>query len=222
MLNSSCIILFVKSPERGKVKSRLASAIGEDKALDIYRAFIHDITGTLKKGNHPITIAFYPEDSEEAVVKWLGRDFEYLTQKGKDLGERMENAFAHSFSRYQRVVLIGSDIPDLTSAVMDEAFSALEKKDAVIGPASDGGYYLIGFRKDSFLPDIFHEIVWGADSVYRETLKIFEKAGHRIHILPEWKDVDTLDDLRSLFMRNRNSGFGDSLTMSSCRAVFHD
>jgi rSAM/selenodomain-associated transferase 1 len=218
----SSILLFIKSPEPGKVKSRLASAIGEESALDIYRAFVLDIVGTLKKGNRSITIAFYSEDAE-AVVNWLGKDLVYIPQKGKDLGARMRNAFHDVLSQgHEKAVLVGSDIPDLPFEIIDEAFSALEEKDAVIGPASDGGYFLIGFKKDTFLPDIFHGIAWSTDSVYRETMKVFERAGHRVHILPEWRDVDTLDDLRSLYMRNRNTGFRDSLTMSSCKKVFHD
>ena len=218
----SSILLFIKPPQRGKVKSRLASAIGEESALDIYRAFVLDIVGTLKKGNHTLTIAFYPEDAE-AVVNWLGKDLVYIPQKGIDLGARMRHAFHNVFSQgYEKAVLVGSDIPDLPPEIIDEAFSALEEKDAVIGPASDGGYFLIGFKKNTFLPDIFHGIAWSTDSVYRETMKVFEKAGHRVHILPEWKDVDTLDDLRSLYLRNRNTSFRDSLTMSSCEKVFHD
>ncbi len=215
-------MLFIKSPGPGKVKSRLASAIGEERALDIYRAFVLDIVGALKKGNRPITIAFYSEDAG-AVVDWLGKDLVYIAQKGTDLGARMRNAFHDVFSHgHEKAVLIGSDIPDLPPEIIDEAFSALEKKDAVIGPASDGGYFLIGFKETTFLPDIFHGIAWSTDSVYRETMKAFERAGHHVHILPKWKDVDTLDDLRSLYLRNRDTSFRDSLTMSACKKVFHD
>lgn len=217
------MILFIKTPEKGMVKSRLASAIGEDRAVVFYRAFILDMIGALKKGNHPLIIAFYPENSGEAVTRWLGNDFEYVPQRGTDLGERMGNAFRYAFScGFERTVLIGSDIPDLPSEVIDEAFSALEEYDAVIGPAADGGYYLIGFRKSSFLPEIFRDIVWSADSVYETTVRIFEEARVLPHILPEWKDVDTLDDLRSLYTRNRETAFRESSTMSFCRSVFHD
>jgi len=217
------VLLFVKSPEKGKVKSRLASATGDETALHIYRSFVLDIVDMLKNRARPPTICFYPHDAEETVVNWLGRNFSYLPQRGEDLGERMENAFADSFSGgAAKVVLIGSDIPDLTTAVIDESFSCLEQDDAVIGPASDGGYYLIGFRKNSFLHDIFRGIFWGAGSVFRETMRIFAGSGLHVHVLPEWNDVDTLDDLRSLFARNTDTGFRESRSMSLCRNIFAD
>jgi rSAM/selenodomain-associated transferase 1 len=215
------ILLFLKSPEKGRVKSRLASALGEERTLHIYKSFALDIIGTLKKRDQPLKICFYPHDSKETVVSWLGEDVSYLPQKGEDLGERMENAFIQIFSEgIEKAVLIGSDIPDLANTVIDEAFSSLERNGAVIGPASDGGYYLIGFRKNSFFSDIFHGISWSAGSVFQKTMKIFRRAGFRVHVLPEWNDVDTLDDLRSLFIRNINTEFRESRSMSLCREIF--
>ena len=135
----------------------------------------------------------------------------------------MENAFTDSFSHgFGRVVLIGSDIPDLSAAVMEEAFLSLEENDAVIGPASDGGYYLIGFKASTFSAEIFRNIAWGTDSVFRATMEMFHDQGLRVHVLPEWDDIDTLDDLEALFMRNRDTGFRESSTMSFCRRVFRE
>jgi hypothetical protein len=217
------LILFIRFPERGKVKSRLAAALGEAQTLDIYRAFVHDTITTLKQGTHSLTIAFYPGDSGEAMIDWLGKGFEYIPQRGADLGERMESAFLNAFSGgFGRVLLVGGDIPDLSAAVIEEAWAALAKNDAVIGPASDGGYYLIGFRKETFTRDIFHDIRWSTDSVFTETMTMLAKSGRRVHILPGWMDVDTVEDLRSLFLRNRHSPFRDSHTMSCCKAVFDD
>jgi rSAM/selenodomain-associated transferase 1 len=222
MTERATVVLFVRSPERGKVKSRLASAMGQDSALELYRAFVLDIVGMLRRGDVPLTIAFHPADSGKVLISWLGENFAYIPQRGEDLGKRMENAFTDSFSRgFGRVVLIGSDIPDLTSAVMDEAFSSLEENDAVIGPAADGGYYLIGFKASTFSPEIFHNIPWGTGSVFGVTMKMFGDRGLRVHVLPAWDDVDTLDDLQALFMRNRNTRFSESSTMSFCRKVFH-
>lgn len=223
MTERSMVVLFVRSPERGKVKSRLASAMGQNHALELYRAFITDILGTLRKGNSRLAVAYHPADSGEVLISWLGKEFIYIPQRGEDLGKRMENAFTDSFSRgFRRVVLIGSDIPDLTSAIIDKAFSSLEENDAVIGPASDGGYYLIGFKASTFFPEIFRHISWGSGSVFNVTMKMFEGRGRSVHVLPEWNDVDTLDDLRALFMRNRDTGFRNSSTMSFCRKVFHE
>lgn len=217
------LILFIRFPERGKIKSRLAAALGEAQTLDIYRAFILDIITTLKQGTHALAITFCPGDSGKAMIDWLGKDFEYIPQRGADLGERMEDAFLNAFSRgFGRVVLVGGDIPDLSSGIIEEAWAALAKKDAVIGPASDGGYYLIGFRRETLVRDIFHGIQWSTASVFRETMTVLAKSGRRVHVLPEWKDVDTVEDLRSLFLRNRHSPFRNSRTMSSCKAVFDE
>lgn len=217
----SSVILFVRSPKRGKVKSRLAAAVGGKTALEVYKGFVLDIVDTLKRGRYPFRIFCYPRSSEERVVNWLGKDFVYAPQQGSDIGKRMENAFVQSFSMgSKRVVLIGSDIPDLPNSIIDRAFSSLNRSDAVVGPASDGGYYLIGFKRSSFLPDVFHGIPWSTPSVFRETMGIFRRFHYRVHTLPQWDDVDTLDDLRALFKRNKNTDFRVSRSMSLCRKIF--
>jgi len=219
--SDSSILLFIKSPEQGRVKSRLALAVDEETALQVYKSFVLDITDTLKERGQPLTICFHPWNSKETVQSWLGKDLSYAPQRGEDLGERMENAFKDSFSEdVEKVVLIGSDIPDLTATMMDEAFSPLELQDAVIGPASDGGYYLIGFRKHAFLPEVFRGIPWSTGSVFQQTMEIFLRSGMRVHVLPEWNDVDTLSDLRALFVRNMDTWFAKSRSMSLCRKIF--
>lgn len=215
MIDNLSVLIFIKSPEREKVKSRLASVIGDETALTLYKSFILDIIETLQRGNFPLKIFFYPPDSREALENWIGHNCDYIPQEGGDLGERMKNAFIQSFSEgLEKVLLIGSDIPDLTGAVVNEAFESLDNHDAVIGPASDGGYYLIGFKKSTFLPDTFQGITWSNDSVFRKTMGVFNEARLRFHILPEWGDVDTMDDLRSLFGRNIGTVFRNSRTMS--------
>jgi len=131
------------------------------------------------------------------------------------VGERMENAFRQAFTRgFSRVVLIGSDIPDLPSPLINEALAALRMHDAVIGPARDGGYYLIGFRNDTFFPAVFSGIAWSTGAVFRSTMQAFGKAGQRVHELPLWQDVDTIEDLKDLAARSRRSAFSSSRTMS--------
>ena len=218
----SSVILFVRSPERGKVKSRLAAAIGEEMALEIYKGCVLDIMETLKKGRYPFRIFFYPGNAKEKVTNWLGKDFTYSPQKGSDIGKKMENAFVQSFSEgSERAVLIGSDIPDLPNSLIHRAFLSLDKSEAVLGPASDGGYYLIGFKKNSFLPYVFHGIPWSTPSVYQETIEVFRRSNYRVHILRQWNDVDTLDDLRVLVARNQDTDFRLSRSMSLCRKLFH-
>ncbi len=214
-VNNRSLLVFVRVPEKGKVKSRLAKRIDEQMVIELYECFVLDIIETLKKGGAEFRICFYPASSGEKIVRWLGKDHLYMPQEGEDIGERMERAFVGSFSEgREKVLLIGSDIPDLTNSMIDEAFESLERNDAVIGPASDGGYYLIGFKKSSFLPDIFHGVAWSTGSVFKETLKIFKELDCNVRILPEWRDVDTVEDLRSLFERNIDTDFRKSRTMS--------
>jgi hypothetical protein len=212
--SGKCILVFVKLPETGKVKARLSRDLDEDTVCSLYRAFVLDLLDTLKKGSCTFTICFYPPDSEEKVADWLGKDLFYMPQAGKDLGERMKNAFINIFSQgYSEVLLIGSDIPDLAGPIIDEAFDGLKNNEAVVGPALDGGYYLMGFKKDTFLPEIFQGIYWGTDTVFAKTMEIFKRNKCRIHVLTKWRDVDRLDDLRALFERNRNTEFSRSRTM---------
>ncbi len=200
MSDRSAILLFIKSPEKGKVKSRLAKAIGEDAALDVYKCLVFHTLENLKAGNYIFRLCFYPPDSGAIIKSWLGNTYYCAPQHGRDLGERMKNAFVQAFSdSVEKVLVIGSDIPDLSISLIDEAFNALDTCDAVIGPSRDGGYYLIGFSSASFLPDIFQGIEWSTGSVFYQTMKIFGKSGHRVHVLTELRDVDTFDDLLALF-----------------------
>jgi rSAM/selenodomain-associated transferase 1 len=197
MNDSSVVLLFIKSPEKGKVKSRLAKEIGEDMALDVYKYLVRDTLETLQTSEYAFRLYFYPPDSEASVKNWLGCAYSYVPQHGRDLGERMRNAFAQEFSEGRdKVVLIGSDIPGLSASLINEAFTALVTSDAVIGPANDGGYYLIGFNSCSFWPDIFRGIVWSTDSVYYETMNIFDKSGLSVYVLAGLTDVDTYEDLK--------------------------
>ncbi len=215
MSNRSIILLFIRVPAKGKIKSRLASAIGEDAALELYKNFVLDIIDTIDKSGYPLRIFFLPPDAGEALAGWLGRHHRYLPQDGNDLGENMERAFRRIFSEgFTSAVLVGSDIPDLTAAVFHEALESLMTDDVVLGPAADGGYYLIGCNKTTLLPYMFHGIAWGTNTVFRETLSILREAALRVHLVPEWQDVDTLDDLKALFERNRDTIFDKSRTMA--------
>jgi rSAM/selenodomain-associated transferase 1 len=218
MADKAIILLFVKAPIGGQVKSRLAAEMGEETALDLYRCFVLDIVNTLDSSGYPFRILYYPHDGDSALATLLGRRHHVMPQKGKDLGTRMENAFRQIFSEgYGRAILIGSDIPDLTPAVFREALDSLENNDVVIGPAADGGYYLIGFHKRSLLPPLFHEREWSTNRVFREALEILRDASLRIHLAPEWGDVDTKEDLTALAARSRGTIFDKSRTMAYLR-----
>ncbi len=218
MDNNSAILLFIKSPEKGKVKTRLAKVIGEDAALDIYKCLVTDTLETLKAGPFALDICFYPPDSGEIVESWLGNEYTYVQQHGRDIGERMKNAFIQIFSDgVAKVLLIGSDIPDMTISSINEAVEALDTRDAVIGPTPDGGYYLIGFNRSTFLPDIFQGIAWSTGSVFYQTMQILKKSAVSVHVLTRLMDIDTFDDLLSLFVRNPDTDYKGALTMSFIR-----
>jgi uncharacterized protein len=214
MTADRCILMLVKWPKAGSVKSRLATTIGPDSAADLYRCFVNDLVRTLRQTPYHFRICYYPEDSDDRVRQWLGPGEEYVPQAGADLGERMKNAFLEAFSGGLRhVLIIGSDSPDLPKAVLDEAFEALMEADAVIGPSLDGGYYLIGFKDETFLPQVFEQMDWGTEVVLAQTLERFEKKGYRVHLLPPWKDVDRMEDLTTLYHMNRRTPFASSQTM---------
>jgi rSAM/selenodomain-associated transferase 1 len=211
----SLILFFVKAPLRGKVKTRLAATLGEDAALVLHRSFALDLLSTVDSTGMAVQVFYTPSNARDSVADWLGRGRRYTPQEGPDLGSRMENAFRTAFAAgAERAVLVGSDLPDLPGEVFAEAFQALGDNDAVIGPARDGGYYLIGFRRDTFLPGIFPAMAWGTDGVFRETLKRFDAANYRVSLLREWRDMDTADDLAGLRERARGLPFERSRTVA--------
>ncbi len=198
------LIIFVKAPGAATVKSRLAKAIGEENARMLYRHFVADILETMGRGPFDVRLFFYPPDQQESVAAWLGHDRPCEPQEGSDLGERMSHAFRKIFSEgYDSLLLIGSDLPDLPATIVEAGFAALGTNDCVIGPAADGGYYLIGFKAAAFLPDAFMEIPWGSDSVCESTCRIIKAKGLRLAILPCWRDIDTIEDLKA-FIASRN------------------
>lgn len=219
MTKDRCLILFVKYPENGKVKSRLAEHLTSDFAAGLYKNFVFDIIATLEKGSFSFRIYFYPPEKEEEIKKLWGEKYRYAAQSGSDLGERMKNAFLREFAAgFNEVVLIGSDCPDLPIAFIEEAFRTLENNtDCVIGPAADGGYYLVGFRQDAFCPEIFSGVEWSTASVLNTTMNILRSSGHACAVLPQWRDVDTLADLTDLIKRNKETPFADSQTMRFLR-----
>ncbi len=185
-------------------------------AVKLYKRFMLEMLSTLNSGTFLFYICFHPEDSLRDLKNWLGGDYLYIPQMGENLGEKMKNAFTEAFSmNFKKVLLIGSDIPDLPLEFIEEAFRSLHEKDAVIGPSVDGGYYLIGFKDITFLPRAFEKIPWSTDRVFDETMKIFESKRLAVHTLPRLRDIDTVEDLRTrefpltLPSRRRGEGQGE-------------
>ena len=212
--NNGCVIIFVRAPEKGAVKTRLAASLGEIPVLGLYKAFVSDLMQMLDKGEYPLLVSFYPPDAEAKINEWLGSPCHLTPQRGDDLGERMMNAFREAFSQgFQTAVLIGSDTPDLPCSFIDEAFLSLRSHDVVIGPSVDGGYYLIGFRGETFLPSTFEGIPWSTAQVFQKTTEVLSEKKYQIKILPMLRDIDTLNDLQIFFVKNINTDFAESATM---------
>lgn len=186
------LLIFTRNPEYGKVKTRIAKEIGEEKALNIYK-FLLNKTLSATKNLDIVKEVFYSEEIIKNDI-WPEKSFRKSLQKGKDLGERMENAFKGRFlDGFEKIIIIGSDLYDLEKADLEQAFQKLDKSDFVLGPAKDGGYYLLGMK--SLSPQVFRRKSWGTSTVLRETLE--DLKGQKIAFLEERNDIDTFDDIKS-------------------------
>jgi hypothetical protein len=203
MTSHQAILVFLRAPEPGKVKTRLAKDLGAKLAFSLYTLFVNDTLNALNTLAIPVRICFYPSTGKDVVTSWLGTAYTYWCQSGDNLGQRMERAFVRAFeSGVDKAVLIGTDIPDLPGRIIKEALNALGSHDATIGPSVDGGYYLIGFTATGFLPAIFNGLHWGHADVFARTMEIFNSHKRSVHRLPVWQDIDELADLLAYAKRN--------------------
>lgn len=189
-MDKQALILFVRNPVLGKVKTRLAATIGNEKALAVYCHLLNQ-TKNITQQTGFAKYVFY---SDQVTENDLWNGYEKRLQKGLNLGERIMNAFEELFNRnYQHVCIIGSDCIDLTAPVLNEAFNSLYTNEVVIGPAADGGYYLVGMQAP--LKKIFDGKLWGSASVYTETLKDIGLNNLSVHILKTLNDIDEEKDI---------------------------
>lgn len=194
-----CLLFFVKYPEPGEVKTRLAEGSSHEQAATFYRTFVEEKLAELDDCSAEVIICFTPETARNDMQQWLGTKHRFIGQKGADLGRRMENAFREAFFMgYERVVLSGSDIPALSPAIVEEGLAALTPGTACLGPADDGGYYLIGFHRQGLQPTIFQGMEWSTDMVFQQTVTRLEDAGVDFHELPQLEDTDTIEDVETL------------------------
>ena len=210
----------MKVPIQGTVKTRLAKAIGAETAARLYRCFVSDTLAGVRRTGYPLLVFFSPPEAAGAVDAWLGEGLTCLPQRGGDLGERMFAAFQEAFRSCSRAVLIGADCPDLPDEILHEAFACLKTHDAVLGPARDGGYYLIGFSSAGMREEIFEGIAWGSARVFETTMAIMISHDIDVHILPLWRDVDEYDDLEALYDRQKHRPAGDLATVDFLRDRF--
>ncbi|EQA37328.1 transferase 1, rSAM/selenodomain-associated [Leptospira inadai serovar Lyme str. 10] len=188
--------IFLKNPIAGRVKTRLAEHIGEKAALEVYLALVKKTRECVLPLDIPKILwfdSFLPDSSESEI--WGNSPLITKVQQGGDLGEKMRNAFLYSFHNgYSSAVLIGSDCAELQEFHIKEAFRILHEKEVVFGPAKDGGYYLIGLKKD--FPELFHGIQWSTSTVLHASLEKVRQAGRNVGLLPVLSDIDTLKDLQ--------------------------
>jgi len=189
-MNKNCLLIFTRNPELGKVKTRLAKTIGDEKALEIYY-FLLDKTKQVTQQIHDEKRVFYDSFIDENDL-WNSDDYQKFLQNGTDLGSKMQHAFSEAFqSGYEKIIIIGSDLYDLTPEIISTAFQQLNKNDVVIGPAIDGGYYLLGMKK--LHQTIFQNKNWGTESVRKDTLA--DLKDKKVFLLEELNDVDFFEDI---------------------------
>ena len=168
----SIVLVFAKAPISGTVKTRLAFIIGNEKALWIYKKLLYKTDSELKKLSQDVVVFYHGGPS--TLFKKIFLAFQKKSQLGEDLGERMQSAFQWSFDKgYERILIIGTDLWDLSKPLLENAFKQLDSNDYVIGPASDGGYYLLGCKK--FTKHLFTEKKWGSPEVYHQKNHLFKQ-----------------------------------------------
>lgn len=185
----NALIIFIKNPVPGKVKTRLAKDVGDKQALLIYHSLL-DYTKSIASFINAKRYLFYSDVIIED--KWSPTQFTKKVQSGNDLGERMSNAFTKVLKHHPKALIIGSDCPELDFITISQAFETLDNHDYVIGPSLDGGYYLLGMK--ALNADVFDDITWSTDTVLTQTIKKIEDSNRTCGLLPKLSDVDYKED----------------------------
>ena len=192
-MSKNLLIIFTRNPELGKVKTRLAKSIGDKNALTIYKTLLDRTEKTTRNLNCDKAVYYSVKIRKNDI--WDASIYQKHRQHGDDLGIRMLNAFSESFNNnYDKVAIIGSDLFDLKSNHINDAFKALDNNDIVIGPAHDGGYYLLGMK--SLYSQVFKNKNWGTSTVFKETKN--DLKNENIYLLETLNDIDVYDDLKNI------------------------
>lgn len=195
-LTANCLIIFTRYPEPGKTKTRLIPALGESGAAQLHRRMA-DYTVEQARSLTCAIEVWYVGGTKELMQDWLGTDLLYQEQPTGDLGDRMCAAFRSAFDQgYQSVMIIGSDCPGVTTALLARGFAELQNQVVAIGPAIDGGYYLIGLQR--LVPELFQGIIWSTATVFSETMAIADRLQLPTYLLPSLPDIDLPADLKYL------------------------
>tara|TARA_B110000046_G_scaffold14984_1_gene14434 strand:+ start:1979 stop:2671 length:693 start_codon:yes stop_codon:yes gene_type:complete len=189
-MNKNLLLIFTRNPELGKAKTRLAKTVGDETALEIYKFLLQKTRDVSLKVTSDKAVYYSVKVRSNDI--WDSEGYQKHQQIGEDLGIRMLNAFKNSFDAgYEKVLIIGSDLYDLTSENIESAFSKLDTNDVVMGPAEDGGYYLLGMN--SLRASIFRNKNWGTETVRAATLA--DLKDKKVHLLQELNDVDVFEDI---------------------------
>jgi rSAM/selenodomain-associated transferase 1 len=200
---TALLIIFAKEPRPGQVKTRLSPPLSPEAAAQLYHSFLQDILDEMAQvPEMRLAVAFSPSTAQLFFRGLAPPGTELFPQEGADLGERMARAFARALAAgFGPVLLRGSDVPDLPAAVVSEANAVLAAGQAqvVLGPATDGGYHLVGLTEPQ--PALFQGPAWSSSTVLTDTLRLARQLGLRVHLLPPWSDIDTYDDLQTFLKR---------------------
>lgn len=192
-MNSNLLVVFIKNPVEGNVKTRLAASVGSTNALLVYKKLLAHTRDVVTRVNCDRQLWY--STMIDRRDSWSDEQFDKKLQQGDDLGERMSAAFQEGFEAgYKKMVIIGSDCADLAPHHIAKAFDALESNDAVIGPSKDGGYYLMGLT--TFRAELFRDIAWSTPEVYEATTDLFNRLGMSFSTLETLNDIDTIEDLK--------------------------
>jgi len=226
--HSNALVVMLKAPVAGQVKTRLVPPLSPKDAARLYTCFILDTFHRMNTlPDIDIIAAFTPQKLAHRVRKVVPPQIPLIPQKGKDLGERLHNVFSRLFFvGYEKVAIIGSDSPDLPIEYIEKSFSLLNKKTTlVLGPAEDGGYYLIAMSNllsplwtdlksvpkkggmGGFAGEIFQDIPWSANTVFEKTIEKAKRAGLKTAVLPKWYDVDDIESLMVLRKNIKDTSF---------------
>ena len=192
-MNNNLLIIFARNPELGKVKTRLSATIGDDAALNIYKFLLEHTVSVTKDLKVEKQVHYSVKVRAHDI--WDNTVYHKKQQYGKDLGDRMEYAFQQGFIEgFENIILIGSDLYDLSQLDLETAFSALKNHNFVLGPAEDGGYYLIGMKM--IKSQLFKHKKWGSDTVLKETL--YNLKNDSFQLLALRNDIDYFEDIKGI------------------------
>jgi rSAM/selenodomain-associated transferase 1 len=203
------LIIFTRYPEPGKTKTRLIPVVGEIGAANLHRQMTEKTLKTVRKLQNldPLSIEVrFTGGNLDVMQNWLGSDLIYDAQSFGDLGNRMGKAFQMAFYEEKtHIIMIGTDCPELTVDILSQSFKLLQNHNIVLGPAKDGGYYLMGLK--NYIPELFNNILWGTATVFDTTINICESLNLSVGKLPVLLDIDRPEDLVFTEFSNEQLGY---------------